>query len=61
MIQISQIIFRDIILKDVIFSDGENLMKLLKNLGKDNIDIQDDELKTPRFQERQGACDEEEE
>ena len=44
MIQISQISFRDIILKDVVFSDGEDLMKLLKDLGKENIDIQDDEL-----------------
>ena len=52
MIQISQITFRDIFLKEIIFSDGEDLMKLLKNIGKDNIDIQDDELQTPRFQER---------
>ena len=59
MIQISQITFRDIFLKEIIFSDGEDLMKLLKNIGKDNIDIQDDELQTPRFQERQDACDEE--
>ena len=61
MIQISQISFRDIILKDVVFSDGEDLMKLLKDLGKENIDIQDEELKhTVRFEERQDACDEEE-
>ena len=62
MIQISQISFREIILKDVVFSDGEDLMKLLKDLGKENIDIQDDELiHTVRFEERQNACDEEEE
>ena len=62
MIQISQISFREIILKDVVFSDGEDLMKLLKDLGKENIDIQDDELiRTVRFEERQDACDEEEE
>ena len=46
MIQISQITFRDIILEDIIFSDGEDLIKLLKKLGKENIDIQDDEFKT---------------
>ena len=59
MIQISQISFRDIILKDVVFSDGEDLMKLLKDLGKENIDIQDEELHAPRFVERQDACDDE--
>ena len=52
MIQISQIPFRDIILKDIIFSDGNDLMKLLKDLGKENIDIQDDELQTPHFEEK---------
>ena len=51
MIQISQIIFKDIILKDIIFSDGEDLMKLFNDLGKENIYIQDDELETPRFEE----------
>ena len=61
MIQISQITFGNVILKDVVFSDGEELMKLFKKLGKGNIDIQDNELETPRFQERQDACDEEEE
>ena len=62
MIQISQISFREIILKDVVFSDGEDLMKLLKDLGKENIDIQEDELiHTVRFEERQNACDEKEE
>ena len=61
MIQISQISFRGIILKDIIFSDGEDLMKLLKDLGKENIDIQDEELQTPRFEERQDGCDEHEE
>ena len=59
MIQILQI---TLYLKDIIFSDGNDLMKLLKNLGKDNTDIQDDELEhTVRFEERQDAFDEEEE
>ena len=62
MIQISQISFRDIILRDITFSDGEDLMKSLKKIGKDNIDIQDDEFKhTVRFEDRQDAFDEEEE
>ena len=62
MIPISQISFRDIILKDITFSDGEDLMKSLKKLGEDNTDIQDDELKhTVRFEDRQDAFDEEEE
>ena len=62
MIQISKITFRDIVLEDVVFSDGVDLMKLLKNLEKENIDIQDEELiHTVRFEERQNACEEEEE
>ena len=52
MIQISQITFKNITLKDIIFSDGEDLMKLFKKLGKENIDIQDDELQTPHFEEK---------
>ena len=61
MIQISQITWKDIVLKDVVFSDGEDLMKLLKDLGKENIDIQDEELQTARFIDRQVGCDEHEE
>ena len=62
MIQISKITFKDIILEDIVFSDGKDLMKLLKDLGKENIDIQDDELiHTVRFEERQDSRDEEEE
>ena len=52
MIQISQITFKNIILKGIIFSDGEDRMKLFKKLGKENIDIQDDELQTPHFEEK---------
>ena len=52
MIQISQISFRNIILKDIIFSDGEDLMQLLKKIGKESIEIQDEELET-WFEERQ--------
>ena len=59
MIQISKITFKDIILEDIVFSDGKDLMKLLKDLGKENIDIQDEELHAPRFVERQDACDDE--
>ena len=59
MLQISQISFLVITLKGITFSDGEDLMKLLKDLGKENINIQNDELQTPRFEERQDACDEE--
>ena len=34
MIQISNLTFRDIVLENLVFSDGEDLMKSLKNLGK---------------------------
>ena len=59
MIQISKITFKDIILEDITFSDGEDLMKLLKGLGKENCEIFDEELQAPRFDKRQDACDEE--
>ena len=35
MIQISKITFKDIELEDVVFSDGVDLMALLKDLGKE--------------------------
>ena len=57
MIQISKITLRNIILEDITFSDGNDLTKLLIDLGKENFEIQDKELETPRFQERQNACD----
>ena len=60
MIQISKITFKDIILEDITFSDGEDLMKLLKGLGKENYEIFDEELQAPRFDKRQDACDEKE-
>ena len=59
MIQISKITFKDIILENITFSDGEDLMKLLKGLGKENCEIFDEELQAPRFDKRQDACDEE--
>ena len=44
IIQISKITFKDIILEDITFSDGNDLIKLLKDLGKENFEIQDKEL-----------------